>query len=154
MKEIFKIRVNGKSHDVHAEPDTPMLYVLRNNLSLNGPKFGCGQSLCGACMVLVNDVAVPSCTLAIATVGDAKITTLDGLATKKGELHNVQQAFLEEQAAQCGYCLNGLVMASVSLLRRNPQPSDRDIKRALQLNICRCGIHARAIRAVKKAANS
>lgn len=153
MKETFNIRVNKKSHMVHAEPDTPLLYILRNELFLNGPKFGCGQSLCGACMVLLNGVARTSCTLAISAVGDAQITTLEGLQTKKGELHAVQQAFLEEQAAQCGYCLNGLVVASVSLLKRNPNPSEQEIKNGLQLNICRCGIHARAIRAVKNAAN-
>lgn len=152
MKTI-QIKVNGAEHTVTAEPDTPLLYILRNNLKLNGPKFGCGLGQCGTCMVLLNGTAVPSCQLRVNEVNDAEITTLDGLADKDGKLHKMQEAFIEEQAAQCGYCLNGLIIASVSLLNENGTPSDDEIRNKLQVNICRCGIHSRVIRAVRKAAN-
>lgn len=154
MKEAFKIKVNGSYHKVEIDSDTPLLYVLRNNLRLNGPKFGCGLGQCGACMVLFNGNAVPSCQLRMESIGDGAIVTLEGLSGREGELHKVQKAFVEEQAAQCGYCLNGMVISSVSLLARNNTPSDEEIKSGLQRNICRCGVHARVIKAVKKASNS
>lgn len=153
MNETFKIRVNGAAHIIHAAPDTLLLYILRNDLALNGPKFGCGLGQCGACMVLVDGSAAPSCRLELNAVRDAEIITLEGLATKEGKLHKVQQAFVDEQAAQCGYCLNGLVIAAVGLLNRNTNPSDDEIRSQLYVNICRCGIHARAIKAIKKVVN-
>lgn len=153
MQDVFKIRVNGTDCDVKADPDTPMLYILRNDLSLNGPKFGCGLTQCGACMIHVDGIAVPSCTYAIQHVGRSEITTLEGIREEDGKLHPVQQSFFDEQAAQCGYCTNGLIMASVALLRRKPHPSEQEIRAELQRNICRCGIHDRAIRAIKKIAD-
>ncbi|WP_416446459.1 (2Fe-2S)-binding protein [Leeuwenhoekiella sp. A16] len=143
--------VNNEEHVVEAEPDTPLLYVLRNQLRLNGPKFGCGLQQCGACFVLADGNALPSCGLPVEAATQLKITTMDGLATADGKLHKVQQAFVDEQAAQCGYCLNGLVMASVDLLSKNAAPSEEEIRQKLERNICRCGIHTRAVRAVKKA---
>ncbi|MDT0645512.1 (2Fe-2S)-binding protein [Zunongwangia sp. F260] len=151
MKTLITLRVNGKEHEVNVDPQTPLLYVLRNNLGLKGPKFGCGLSQCGACMVLFDGKANPSCLIAVERAAEMEITTLEGLADENGNLHKVQQAFVEEQAAQCGYCLNGLVMASVGLLNEKPNPSDKEIQAGLYRNICRCGVHARVIRAVKKA---
>lgn len=124
---------------------------MRNNLALNGPKFGCGLAQCGACMVLVDGKSIPSCQYPVRVAQGKQITTLEGLTGPKGELHKVQQAFIDEQAAQCGYCLNGLVIASVSLLNENPKPNDEEIRNKLQTNICRCGVHSRVIRAVKRA---
>ena len=145
------LHVNGKEYEVEVDPNTPLLYVLRNHLNLNGPKFGCGLSQCGACMVLINGKSVTSCTLPIKNVLESEITTLEGLVGKNGELHKVQKAFIEEQAAQCGYCLNGLIIASTALLNVNDKPTDSQIRRKLNHNICRCGVHSRAIEAVKKA---
>jgi nicotinate dehydrogenase subunit A len=153
MKKWIKLRVNGKEQEVHVDPQTPLLYVLRNQLALNGPKFGCGLSQCGACMVLFDGEANPSCLIAVERAAKMEITTLEGLADENGNLHRVQQAFIDEQAAQCGFCLNGLVMASVGLLNKNPAPSEEDIQAGLYRNICRCGVHARVVRAIKKASN-
>ncbi|NJY62793.1 (2Fe-2S)-binding protein [Salinimicrobium sp. CDJ15-81-2] len=153
MKTLITLRVNGKEHEVNVDPQTPLLYVLRNNLGLNGPKFGCGLSQCGACMVLFDGKANPSCLMAVERAAEMEITTLEGLVDENGNLHKVQQAFIDEQAAQCGYCLNGLVIASVGLLNENPNPSNEDIQAGLYRNICRCGVHARVIRAVKKASS-
>ena len=154
MATAIILNVNGRQHTITADPQTPLLYVLRNNLELNGPKFGCGLQQCGACMVLLDGESAPSCRMPVSQAAKFKITTLEGLAGPDGELHKVQKAFVEEQAAQCGYCLNGMVMASVSLLQKNSNPSDNDIKEKLQLNICRCGVHPRVIKAVKKAAKA
>lgn len=154
MKKRFTLKVNGKQHEVSADPNTPLLYVLRNELELKGPKFGCGLSQCGACMVLFDGQANPSCLIPIERAAEMEITTLEGLADENGNLHKIQQAFIDEQAAQCGYCLNGLVMASVALLEQNPNPTTEDIQAGLYRNVCRCGVHARVIRAVKRAANS
>ena len=151
MKRNITIKVNGTKHTVNIDSDTPLLYILRNNLSLNGPKFGCGLGQCGACMVLFNGNAVPSCQLSMGNIGDGAIVTLEGLLDREGSLHKVQKAFVEEQAAQCGYCLNGMVISSVSLLQKNSIPSEEEIRSGLQRNICRCGVHARVIKAVKKA---
>lgn len=154
MKRIFTLSVNGRDQEVEVDPRTPLLYVLRNELNLTGPKFGCGLSMCGACMVLFDGVANPSCLISIKEASEMKITTLEGLADEDGNLHKVQQAFIDEQAAQCGYCLNGLIIASVALLEENPSPTDAEIQEGLYRNICRCGVHARVIRAVKKASKS
>lgn len=153
MMKSIKIHVNGQEHEVEVAHDTPLLYVLRNQLQLNGPKFGCGLQQCGACMVLKDGESVASCRLPISAVTKSKIRTLEGLIDENGNLHKVQQAFIDEQAAQCGYCLNGMVVASVALLEKNNTPTDDEIKRKLALNICRCGIHSRVLKAVKKAAS-
>ena len=150
----FTINLNGSKKTIEADSDTPLLYVLRDHLELNGPKFGCGLSQCGACMVLINGKAATSCIRPISSVGDAEIITLEGLADKNGKLHPVQEAFVEEQAAQCGYCLNGMVMASIALLESKPNPNEEEIKEALELNLCRCSTQARIIKAVKRAAKN
>jgi nicotinate dehydrogenase subunit A len=148
---IFNLTVNGKKQKVEAQASTPLLYILRNNLALNGPKFGCGLQQCGACMVLLDGIAHPSCMIAVSVVAHQSITTIEGLE-KNNRLHPVQQAFFDEQAAQCGYCLNGMVMSAVSLLSTTPKPTDEEIRQGLQRCLCRCGVQARAIRAVKSAA--
>jgi len=146
------LNVNGKSHQVDVEPDTPLLYVLRDNLGLHGPKFGCGLAQCGSCTVLIDGKAVRSCTQAVGKVAGGKIVTLEGLGTPE-KPHPVQQAFIEEQAAQCGYCINGMVMQTTAFLSaRAGNPSEREIRQALQANLCRCGTHQRIIAAVKRAA--
>jgi nicotinate dehydrogenase subunit A len=145
------LKVNGASRSVPAEPDTPLLYVLRNDLELNGAKFGCGAAQCGACTVLVDGQAVRSCVTPIGTLGNAEITTLEGLGTLD-KLHPLQRAFIDEQAAQCGYCINGMIMSAKALLDRNPRPSETDVREALAANLCRCGTHGRIIRAVLRAA--
>jgi nicotinate dehydrogenase subunit A len=146
------VNVNGKPRQVDAEPDTPLLYVLRDDLGLHGPKFGCGLAQCGACTVLLDGKAVRSCVVPVSKVGAAKVVTLEGLGTPD-KPSPVQQAFVEEQAAQCGYCINGMVMQATAFLNARPTaPSDADIRRALQDNLCRCGTHQRIIAAVKRAA--
>ncbi|WP_339814215.1 (2Fe-2S)-binding protein [uncultured Imperialibacter sp.] len=150
----FNLHINGSLKIVDTEADTPLLYVLRDDLELNGPKFGCGLAQCGACMVLLDGRATTSCMLPVSSIGETKITTLEGLADSDGKLHAVQEAFVQEQAAQCGYCLNGMVMAAVDLLSKNPQPDDTAIREALQFNLCRCGTHTRVIKAVQRAANA
>ena len=150
MKQAVKLHVNGKPHTVNTEPDTPLLYVLRNNLQLNGPKFGCGMQQCGACMVLVDGRAQPSCMLPVASASAFKIVTLEGLAKDEHSLHPVQEAFVKEQAAQCGYCLNGMVIAAVSLLDEDPSPSLEKIHEGMQRCLCRCGSQARAMKAIQR----
>ena len=150
MTDEILLVVNEKPHTVQAAPDTPLLYVLRNELGLMSPHFGCGEEQCGACMVLVGDKARPSCKLPVSQVGKARITTLEGL-TAEGELHPVQQAFLDEQASQCGYCLNGMIILTAALLWKTLHPSDKQIREALDGNLCRCGAHWRILRAVKRA---
>jgi nicotinate dehydrogenase subunit A len=146
------LNVNGKSHQVDVEPDTPLLYVLRDNLKLHGPKFGCGLAQCGSCTVLIDGKAVRSCTHPVSKVGAGKVVTLEGLGTPE-KPHPVQRAFIEEQAAQCGYCINGMVMQTTAFLTaRQGTPSDREIRQALQNNLCRCGTHQRILAAVKRAA--
>ncbi len=147
----ISLRVNDRVHEVDVAPETPLLYVLRNDLGLKGAKFGCGLEQCGACTVLVGAEPVLSCGLAVGRVGDREITTVEGLGTADA-LHPVQQAFLDERAAQCGYCTPGLIMATAALLAWNGDPSDDDIRRALAGQLCRCGAHARVVRAVKRAA--
>lgn len=149
----YILNINKTQREVEVESDTPLLYILRDNLELNGPKFGCGIAQCGTCMVLIDGDAVVSCTLPVSSVGKSEITTLEGLSDKEGKLHAVQAAFVKEQAAQCGYCLNGMIMSAVSMLDKNPNPEVVDIKKALQLNLCRCGAHTRMIKAVETAKN-
>ena len=145
------LKVNGASRSTPAEPDTPLLYVLRNDFELNGAKFGCGMTQCGACTVLVNGAAVRSCVILVGQLGDNEVTTLEGLGTLD-KPHPLQKAFIDEQAAQCGYCANGMIMTAADLLNRNPQPKEADVRAALAGNLCRCGTHTRIIRAVLRAA--
>ncbi|MCW5657694.1 MAG: (2Fe-2S)-binding protein [Burkholderiaceae bacterium] len=145
------LKVNGRSHELAAEPHVPLLQVLRNDLQLNGPKFGCGLGECGACTVLLDGVAARACCTPVAGVGAREVTTLEGLAVD-GALHAVQQAFIDTQAAQCGYCLNGMVMGTVALLRRIAQPTEGQARAALSHNLCRCGTHLEILAAVQRAA--
>ena len=144
------LRVNGKTRVVEAEPDVPLLYVLRNDLELNGPKFGCGLAQCGACTVIMDGAAIRSCVTAASTAQNKAVTTLEGLGSTK-KMHRIQQAFVDEQALQCGYCINGMIMTTKALLDKNPKPTDSQIKEALAGNLCRCGTHIRILRAVKRA---
>ena len=140
-------------HEVDVDASTPLLYVLRNDLNLNGPRFGCGLAQCGACTVLVNGSPVRSCITPVAAAAAAEIMTLEGLGDRDNP-HPVQAAFLAEQAAQCGYCSNGMIMAVASLLERNPDPSDDDIRQAPAGNLCRCGTHQRILKAARRAAQN
>jgi nicotinate dehydrogenase subunit A len=149
----FTLRVNGETRTVSVEPDAPLLYVLRNDLELNGPKFGCGQAQCGACTVLVDGRPVRSCVTSVSTVAKGRITTIEGLGTID-RLHPLQRAFIEEQACQCGFCGNGMVMSAKALLDRNPTPTDRQIKQTLNGHLCRCASHNRIVRAVQRAAKA
>ncbi len=145
------INVNGRRHDVGAEPETPLLYVLRNDLKLKGARFGCGLGLCGSCTVIVDGKPVQSCDFPLSAAAGKSVTTIEGIGAN-GKLHSLQQAFIDEQAAQCGYCITGIIMAAKALLDVNPQPSEADIRTALKGNLCRCGTHQRIIRAVQRAA--
>jgi aerobic-type carbon monoxide dehydrogenase small subunit (CoxS/CutS family) len=145
------LHINGEIHTIDAEPSTPLLYVLRNELGLHGPKFGCGLGQCGACMVHVDGRATYSCIVPIAAVGARKITTLEGLL-EEGKPNKLQQAFIDEQAAQCGYCISGMVMRAQALLLVNPHPTDDQIRKHMRPNLCRCGTHAAIMRAIKRAA--
>jgi nicotinate dehydrogenase subunit A len=147
------LKVNGKRVSVPAEPDTPLLYVLRNDLELNGAKFGCGLAQCGACTVLVDGKPVRSCITDVGSLGESEITTLEGLGTI-AKPHALQQAFMDEQAAQCGYCINGMIMSAKALLDANPHPSEAQVREGLAGNLCRCGTHGRIIRAVLKASQA
>jgi nicotinate dehydrogenase subunit A len=143
--------VNGTPQRLAAAPGSTLLHVLRNDLCLNGPKFGCGLGECGACAVLVDGHAVRACVVPAARAAGRTVTTLEGLATAGG-LHPIQQAFIVAQAAQCGYCLNGMIMAAKALLDRNAQPSDAEVREALRYHLCRCGTHVEILRAVHLAA--
>jgi nicotinate dehydrogenase subunit A len=147
------LNVNGAVHSVAAEPDTPLLYVLRNDLGLNAAKFGCGLGQCGACTVLVDGAPVRSCIMPIGTLGQLEITTLEGLGSIERP-HPLQAAFMAEQAAQCGYCIPGMIMLAKALLDRTQQPSEAEVRLGLAGNLCRCGTHNRIVRAVLKAANA
>ena len=144
------ITVNGRRHEVVAAPDTPLLYVLRNELELNGPKFGCGLAQCGACTVHIDGKPARSCSVPVSAV-TGKVTTIEGLGTAE-KPHPLQAAFVAEQAAQCGYCINGMIMTAAAFLAQTPKPSDAQIRAALDGNLCRCGTHMRILRAVKRAA--
>ncbi len=150
MSEKIQINLNGKIHSLEANPDEPLLYVLREDFQLNGLKYGCGMQQCGSCMVLADGEATPTCVLPVSYFEGKKIETIEGLHNGE-KLHPVQETFIEEQAAQCGYCLNGMMMASVALLREIADPSDSEIRDALEPVICRCGTHSRFIKAVKQA---
>ena len=145
------LRVNGNTHSVDADPETPLLYVLRDDLQLNAAKFGCGEGLCGACTVLVDGEAVFSCVIPIGSLQGRQITTVEGLGTTQNP-GPMQRAFMEEQAAQCGYCIAGMMMKAQALLQKSPQPSDAEIRLSLASNLCRCGTHIRILRAVRRAA--
>ena len=150
MSEPIALTVNGRAHALAVPRDAPLLNILRNDLGLNGPKYGCGLGECGACTVLVDGVEARACVIPVGGVEGRHITTLEGLG--EGEhLHPVQQAFIDCQAAQCGYCLNGMIVSTVALLRRLPQPSPRQVREALAHNLCRCGAHVEILQAVQRA---
>lgn len=151
MEKTFELLVNGRRHKVSAEETTPLLYILRNDLALNGPKYGCGLGECGACTVLIDGIAARACVVPLAGAVGREITTLEGLGTKDAP-HPIQQAFIAEQGAQCGYCLNGMIMTAKALLDRNPEPTEAQIRDALRGNLCRCGTHVEIMRAVLRAA--
>ena len=147
----MRLTVNGRDHDVDAAPDTALLYVLRNDLELNGPKYGCGLGECGACAVLIDGEAARSCVIPIGGCAGRDILTLEGLGSREHP-DPVQQAFIMEQAAQCGYCLNGMIMTTTALLKRNSHPSEAEVLEALRYNLCRCGAHIEIMRAAMRAA--
>jgi nicotinate dehydrogenase subunit A len=149
----IRLNVNGRIHDVGASPGTALLHVLRNDLELNGPKYGCGLGECGTCTVLIDGVAARACVIPIEGCVGREITTLEGLGNR-GAPDPVQEAFIAEQAAQCGYCLNGMIMTTKALLERNPHPSEQEAMEALRYNLCRCGAHVEIIRAVMRAAGA
>lgn len=148
----FTLTVNGKAHVIDAAEDTPLLYVLRDELRLNGAKYGCGVGQCGACTVLCDGAPLRSCFVPAASLRGRAITTLEGLRGSDGALHPLQKAFLAEQAGQCGYCIPGMIMAAAALLRAKPDPSEAEIRAALDANLCRCGSHNRVVRAIRRAA--
>jgi nicotinate dehydrogenase subunit A len=145
------LKVNGKTRVVDTDPTSPLLYVLRNDLELRGPRFGCGLAQCGACSVIMEGKAIRSCVTPVSAAQNRNVTTLEGLGTA-AQPHVLQAAFIEEQAAQCGYCMNGMIINAKVLLDKNPNPSEEDIKKALDPILCRCGSHLRVIRAIKRAA--
>jgi nicotinate dehydrogenase subunit A len=153
MSDTFRLSVNGREHSVTAEGDTPLLYVLRNDIGLASPKYGCGAEQCGACNVIVDGDKAFSCTLTVREAADKAIVTLEGLGTAENP-HPVQAAFIAEQAAQCGYCTSGIMISAKVLLDRNPNPDTDAIRIALQDNLCRCGTHSRVFRAVRRAARA
>jgi nicotinate dehydrogenase subunit A len=150
---VIRLTVNGKAHDVDVEPDTPLLYVLRNELALNGAKFGCGLGQCGACTVLLDGKPVFSCLVPVAALRDRQVRTLEGLSVD-GKPGPVSAAFEAEQAAQCGYCIAGMIVRAHALLERTPRPSEDELRAHLAPNLCRCGTHMRILRAVRRAAEA
>ena len=148
---MISLNVNGKTEALDVDPTTPLLYVLRDYLQLNGAKFGCGLGQCGACTVLVDGRAVFSCVTPVSTLGERRITTLEGLGTPE-KPGRVQRAFIAEQAAQCGYCIPGMIMQAQALLERTPHPTSAEIRKHMSANLCRCGTHMRILRAVERAA--
>lgn len=152
MSATLKIVVNGQRHEVEATSDTPLLYVLRNELKLNGPRFGCGLGQCGACTVQLAGEAVRSCIVPVAAAASLPVTTIEGLGTADAP-HPLQRAFIEEQAAQCGYCISGMIMTAAALLDSTPHPGDAEIRSALARNLCRCGTHLRILRAIRRASS-
>ena len=149
----IRLIVNGAAHDVDAAPDTPLLYVLRDDLGLTGPQFGCGLGQCGACTVHIDGAAVRSCRTPLSAAARGPITTIEGLGTPD-KPHPVQQAFIDEQAAQCGYCMSGMIMSAAALLNRTKNPTAQQIRSTLNGNLCRCGTHVRIVRAVQRAASA
>jgi nicotinate dehydrogenase subunit A len=148
----IRLDINGRTQVVQAEADTPLLYVLRNDLALNGAKFGCGLAQCGACTVLIAGAPARSCVVPIGSIGQAPVTTIESLGG--GRPHALQRAFIDEQAAQCGYCINGMIMTAKALLDRVPHPTEEQVRAALDGNLCRCGTHNRIVRAVLRAAHA
>jgi aerobic-type carbon monoxide dehydrogenase small subunit (CoxS/CutS family) len=149
----YRLHVNGSERAVDTDPDTPLLYVLRNDLALNGAKFGCGLGQCGSCTVLLDGASALSCLVPVSLVGRRAVRTVEGLGSA-GAPSVLQRAFIEEQAAQCGYCIAGMIMRAAALLEREPAPSDAQIRRHMTLNLCRCGTHMRILRAVRRAADT
>jgi nicotinate dehydrogenase subunit A len=150
MPTTITLRVNGTAHSIRALPDTPLLYVLRNDLKLNGAKFGCGQAQCGACSVLIDGIEQRSCVYPVSAASKGSITTIEGLGTAQ-QPSALQRAFIDEQAGQCGYCSSGMIIAAQALLVRNPKPTEAEVKQALEGHLCRCGAHNRIVRAVLRA---
>ena len=148
----YQLNVNGKNRDVEAVPDTPLLWVLRDNLDLTGTKFGCGKALCGACTVHLDGNPVRSCSTPVSSIGTKKVTTVEGVSAEG--LHPVQQAWMDENVPQCGYCQTGQIMSAIALIEKNPNPSDSEIEAAMSGNICRCGTYERIRKAIKRAANA
>jgi len=149
----YQLIVNGENREVEAVPNTPLLWVLRDNLNLTGTKFGCGMALCGACTIHLDGTAVRSCATPVSAIGNKKVTTIEGLSSGE-KLHPVQQAWMDENVPQCGYCQTGQIMSAVALIEKNPTPSDSDIEAAMSGNICRCGTYERIRKAIKKASNT
>ena len=147
----ISLKVDGKLHTVDLDPETPLLFVLSDEIGLRGPKFGCGMAQCGACTVILRGQVVRSCVMPLNAVGQDEVTTLEGLGTPE-KPHPLQQAFIDEQAVQCGYCINGMIMEAAAFLAKTRNPSDSQIREALASNLCRCGTHLRILRAVKRAA--
>ena len=152
MKQIT-LKVNGRQHSVTADPETPLLFVLSDELGLRGPRFGCGMAQCGACTVIINGLVVRSCVKAVSAVGDDEVTTLEGLGTPE-QPHPIQQAFIEEGAAQCGFCLSGVILTAKAVLDTKPDASDQEIRDALGGVLCRCFTHTRLLRAIRKYAEA
>jgi len=148
----YRLQVNGKPHAVDTDPDTPLLYVMRNELALNGAKFGCGLGQCGSCTVLLDGQPVMSCMVPVSVVGARMVRTVEGLGDARTP-NVLQQAFIDEQAAQCGYCIAGMIMQATALLEKNPAPTDAQIRAHMSPNLCRCGTHMRILRAVRRAAD-
>jgi nicotinate dehydrogenase subunit A len=149
----IRLRVNGGEHDVEADPQSPLLFVLNDELGLRGPRFGCGLAQCGACTVILRGQAIRSCVMPVSAVGQAEVTTLEGLGTPE-KPHPIQQAFIEEGAAQCGYCLSGVILTAKAVLDRNPGATDQEIREALSGVLCRCFTHVRMLRAIRKYAEA
>lgn len=149
---IYRLQVNGKQHAVDVDADTPLLYVLRNELALNGARFGCGLGQCGSCTVLLGDQSVMSCMVPVSSIGARQVRTVEGLGDARAP-GVLQQAFIDEQAAQCGYCIAGMIMQATALLEKTPAPTDAQIRAHMSPNLCRCGTHMRILRAVRRAAD-
>jgi len=150
---MITLTVNGKAHQLEVDPETPLLYVLRGELALNGAKFGCGLGQCGACTVMIDGVAVNSCVTPVGTLQGRRVVTVEGLGTS-GQVGRLAQAFIDEQAAQCGYCIAGMIMRAQALLEHNPAPSDTEIRTHMEPNLCRCGTHVRIFRAIRRASET
>ena len=150
----YTLNINNKKLKVEAEPDTPLLWVLRDELHMTGTKFGCGKALCGACTVHMNGAPIRSCSMPVVAIREAKITTIEGLTGTNNTLHAVQQAWIDEDVPQCGYCQSGQIMSAVALLSQNPKPTDADIDAAMSGNICRCGTYVRIRKAIHRAAKA
>lgn len=151
---MIELQINGQAKRIDVEPDTPLLWVIREQLNLLGTKFGCGMAQCGACTVHLNGLPIRSCVMPVSAVTGQEITTIEGVSDSQGNLNKVQQAWIEEQVPQCGYCQSGQIMAAVALLEQNPSPSDEDIDAAMSGNVCRCGMYGRIKQAIKTASSA